>query len=124
MLKYTRELESSKNLYKSFLQRVKETNEAQNLQVSKLKILESPNLPGGHFYPNPKKNSIIAFIVSAVGVFALLFLKEMNSSALRNTDAIESLEILHLGVLPRVEKSKSNSDIIQMFSSDNDSNFS
>ena len=57
MLKFTRELESSKNLYQSFLQRVKETNEAQNLQVSKVKILESPNLPGSHFYPNPKKNA-------------------------------------------------------------------
>mgnify|MGYP001277977102 FL=1 len=124
MLKFTRELESSKDLYKSFLQRVKETNEAQNLQVSKLKILESPNLPGSHFYPNPKKNSLIAFIISAIGVYSLLFFKEMNSSALRNTDAIESLEILQLGVLPRVEKSKNNTDIIQMFSSDNESHFS
>ena len=123
MLKYTRELESSKNLYKSFLQRVKETNEAQNLQVSKLKILESPNLPRVHFYPNPKKNSIIAFMISAVGVFSLLFLREMNSSALRNTDAIDSLEILQLGVLPRVEKTKKNTDIIQMFSYDNESHF-
>jgi len=123
MLKFTRELESSKNLYQSFLQRVKETNEAQNLQVSKLKILESPNLPGGHFYPNPKKNSLLAFISSFLGIFALLFFKEMNSSALRNTEAIESLDILQLGVLPRVEKIKENLDIIQMFSSDNDSHF-
>ena len=123
MLKFTRELESSKNLYQSFLQRVKETNEAQNLQISKLKILESPNLPGSHFYPSPKKNSFIAFVVSSFGIFALLFFKEMNSSALRNTDAIESLNILQLGVLPRVEKIKENLDIIQMFSSDNESHF-
>jgi capsular exopolysaccharide synthesis family protein len=124
MLKFTRELESSKNLYKSFLQRVKETNEAQNLQVSKLKILESPNLPGSHFYPNPLKNSLIAFLISGIGCFVLLFFKEINSSALRNTDAIDSLDILQLGILPRVEKSKFNSDIIQMFSSDNESHFS
>ena len=123
MLKFTRELESSKNLYQSFLQRVKETNEAQNLQVSKVKILESPNLPGGHFYPNPKKNSMIAFIISSVGLFALLFIREMSSSALRNTEAIESLDILQLGVLPRVEKTKENLDIIQMFSSNNESHF-
>ncbi|MBT7555124.1 MAG: polysaccharide biosynthesis tyrosine autokinase, partial [Flavobacteriaceae bacterium] len=123
MLKFTRELESSKNLYQSFLQRVKETNEAQNLQVSKVKILESPNLPGSHFYPNPKKNSLLAFIISAFGAFALLFFKEMNSSALRNTEAIESLDILQLGVLPRVVKTKENLDIIQMFSSDNESHF-
>ena len=55
MLKFTRELESSQKLYESFLQRVKETNEAQNLQVSKLKIIELPSLPGSHFYPNPKR---------------------------------------------------------------------
>ncbi|MDA9880359.1 polysaccharide biosynthesis tyrosine autokinase [Candidatus Pelagibacter sp.] len=123
MLKFTRELESSKNLYQSFLQRVKETNEAQNLQVSKVKILESPNLPGSHFYPNPKKNAFIACIISSFGLFALLFFKEMNSSALRNTEAIESLNILQLGVLPRVEKTKENLDIIQMFSSNNESHF-
>jgi len=123
MLKFTRELESSKNLYQSFLQRVKETNEAQNLQVSKVKILESPNLPSSHFYPNPKKNAFLASIISSFGLFALLFFKEMNSSALRNTEAIESLDILQLGVLPRVEKTKENLDIIQMFSSDNESHF-
>ena len=123
MLKFTRELESSQNLYQSFLQRIKETNEAQNLQVSKLKILESPNLPGSHFYPSPKKNSFIAFIISFIGIFSLLFFKEMSSSALRNTDAIESLNILQLGVLPRVEKIKENLDIIQLFTSDNESHF-
>ena len=123
MLKFTRELESSKNLYQSFLQRVKETNEAQNLQLSKLKILESPSLPGSHFYPNPKKNAMVAFIISAIAAFSLLFIKEINSSAFKNTDAIESLDILQLGILPRVEKTKGNIDIIQMFSSDNESHF-
>ena len=123
MLKFTRELESNKNLYQSFLQRVKETNEAQNLQISKVKILESPNLPGSHFYPNPKKNSLLAFLSSFIAAFILLFFREMGSSALRNTEAIESLNILQLGVLPRVEKIKQNMDIIQMFSSDNESHF-
>ena len=37
MLKFSREVESSRKLYESFLQRVKETNEAQNLQISKIK---------------------------------------------------------------------------------------
>ncbi len=123
MLKFTRELESSKNLYESFLQRVKETNEVQNLQVSKLKILESPNLPGAHFYPNPSNNSILASIISFIFAFTFLVFKEMNSSALKNTEAIESLNILQLGVLPRVQKTKDNIDIIQMFSSDTESHF-
>ena len=52
MLNFSRELESSRKLYETFLQRVKETNEAQNLQVSKLKTIESPNLPSGHLVPS------------------------------------------------------------------------
>ncbi len=106
MLKYTRELESSKKLYESFLQRIKETNEAQNLQVSKLKILESPNLPGSHFYPNPVRNSLIAFIISFISIYALFFLREINADALKNTEAINSLNILQLGTLPHVEMDK------------------
>ena len=124
MLKYTRELESSKKLYESFLQRIKETNEAQNLQVSKLKILESPNLPGSHFYPNPVKNSLIAFIISFISIYALFFLKEINADALKNTEAINSLNILQLGTLPHVEVDKNDIDILQKFSSDNESIFS
>lgn len=123
MLRFTRELESSKNLYQSFLQRVKETNEAQNLQVSKLKILETPNLPQTHFYPRPTRYTMLAFLASFMLAFFLVIFREMNSSALKNTEAIESLNILQLGVLPRVDKIKDNVDIIQMFSSDTESQF-
>ena len=123
MLKFTRELESSQKLYESFLQRVKETNEAQNLQVSKLKIIELPTLPGSHFYPNPKKNFTIAFFLSIIFGYALLFFKEINLTALKNTEVIDSLNILQLGILPRVDKIKEGTDILQMFSSDNESYF-
>ena len=64
MLKFSREVESSRKLYESFLQRVKETNEAQNLQVSKLKVIETPNLPLSPFSPQPTKNFILAFFIS------------------------------------------------------------
>ena len=123
MLKFTRELESSQKLYESFLQRVKETNEAQNLQVSKLKIIELPSLPGSHFYPNPKKNFTIAFFLSIILGYALLFFKEINLTALKNTEVIDSLNILQLGILPRVGKIKDGNDILQMFTSDNESHF-
>ena len=123
MLKFTRELESSQKLYESFLQRVKETNEAQNLQVSKLKIIELPSLPGSHFYPNPKKNFIIAFFLSIIFGYALFFFKEINLTALKNTEVIDSLNILQLGILPRVGKIKDGIDILQMFTSDKESHF-
>ena len=124
MLKFTRELESSRKLYESFLQRVKETNEAQNLQISKLKTIESPNLPSGHFYPTPKKNFILAFIISFMGIYGLLYYREMNSSVIKSPEAIDSLNIPQIGILPRVEKLKRGFHILQMFVEDGASSFS
>ena len=124
MLKFSREVESSKKLYESFLQRVKETNEAQNLQVSKLKVIETPNLPQRHFSPQPTKNFILAFLISFFGIFGLLYYREMNSSVIKSPEAIDSLNIPQIGILPRVEKLKRGYHILQMFVEDGASSFS
>ena len=99
MLKFSREVESSRKLYESFLQRVKETNEAQNLQVSKLKVIETPNLPLSPFSPQPTKNFILAFLISFFGVYGLLYFREMNSSVIKSPEAIDSLNIPQIGIL-------------------------
>ncbi|MDC3026183.1 polysaccharide biosynthesis tyrosine autokinase [Candidatus Pelagibacter sp.] len=123
MLKFSREVESSRKLYESFLQRVKETNEAQNLQVSKLKIIETPSLPLNHFSPQPTKNFILAFTISFFGVYGLLYFREMNSSIIKSPEAIDSLNIPQIGILPRVEKLKRGYHILQMFVEDGASSF-
>ena len=123
MLKFSREVESSRKLYESFLQRVKETNEAQNLQVSRLKVIETPNLPEDPFSPQPTKNFLIAFIISFFGVYGLLYYREMNSSVLKSPEAIDSLNIPQVGILPRIEKLKRGYHILQMFVEDGASSF-
>ncbi len=123
MLKFSREVESSRKLYESFLQRVKETNEAQNLQVSKLKVIETPSLPLNPFSPQPTKNFFLAFIISFFTVYGLLYFREMNSSVIKSPEAIESLNIPQIGILPRVEKLKRGYHILQMFVEDGASSF-
>ena len=123
MLKFSREVESSRKLYESFLQRVKETNEAQNLQVSKLKVIETPNLPLSPFSPQPTKNFILAFLISFFGVYGLLYFREMNSSVIKSPEAIDSLNIPQIGILPRVDKLKRGYHILQMFVEDGASSF-
>ena len=80
--------------YETFLQRVKETNEAQNLQVSKLKIIETPSLPSLAFSPKPYKNFISALVLSFLCFYGLVVYREMNSSVIKTPEAIEYMKIL------------------------------
>jgi succinoglycan biosynthesis transport protein ExoP len=124
MLNFAREVESSRKLYETFLQRLKETNEAQNLQVSKLNIIEKPNLPGSPFSPQPKKNVIIALLSSIIVFYALVFFREMNSAVIKTPEALDHLNIPQIGVLPKVYDIKKGYHILQNFLEDSESNFS
>ena len=124
MMKFSREVESSEKLYESFLQRVKETNEAQNLQVSKLKIIETPSLSLNPISPQPNKNFILSLFFSFIIFYSLVSYKELNASVVKSPEAIDSLDIPQVGVLPKVSKLKRGFHILQMFLEDSESNFS
>ena len=124
MMKFVREVESSQKLYETFLQRVKETNEAQNLQVSKIKVIETPSLPKIPVSPNPSKNLVITFILSFMGLYALIFYREMNSSTINSPETLENYGLTQIGILPKVENLKKGFHILQMFVEDSGSIFS
>ena len=124
MMKFSREVESSEKLYESFLQRVKETNEAQNLQVSKLKIIETPSLSLNPISPQPNQNFILSLFLSFFIFYSLVSYKELNASVVKSPEAIDSLDIAQVGVLPKVSKLKRGFHILQMFLEDSESNFS
>ena len=124
MMNFTREVESSRKLYETFLQRLKETNETQNLQISKLSIIEKPFLPKKPFSPKPKQNFIIALFSSLTLFYALIFYREMNSTVIKTPEALDHLNIPQIGVLPTVRDIKKGYHILQNFLEDSESNFS
>ena len=124
MMNFTREVESSRKLYETFLQRLKETNETQNLQISKLSIIEKPFLPKKPFSPKPKQNFIIALFSSLTLFYALIFYREMNSTVIKTPEALDHLNIPQIGVLPKVPDIKKGFHILQNFLEDSESNFS
>jgi len=124
MMKFVREVESSRKLYETFLQRVKETNEAQNLQVSKMKIIETPTLAKSPFFPKPNQNFLLAFLISFVAFFSLIYYREINSSVISSPETIENIGLNQIGILPKVEELKKGYHILQMFVEDPESNFS
>ena len=124
MLNFSREVESSRKLYETFLQRQKETNEAQNLQISKLKIIEKPSLPDSPFSPKPYKNFISALIASFVCFYGLIVFRNMNSTVINTPEALDHLNIPQIGVLPKVVDIKKGYHILQNFLEDSESGFS
>ena len=124
MLNFSREVESSRKLYETFLQRQKETNEAQNLQISKLKIIERPNLATEPFTPKPFKNFISALIASLFGFYGLILFRNMNSTVINTPEALDHLNIPQIGVLPKVVNIKKGYHILQNFLEDSESGFS
>ena len=80
-----------------------------------MKVIETPNLPSAPFSPQPKKNFFVSFLVSFIVLYSLLYYREMNSSVIKSPEAIDSLNIPQIGILPRVEKLKRGFHILQMF---------
>ena len=124
MMKYSREVESSRKLYETFLQRVKETNEAQNLQVSNVKIIEEPVASNVPISPNVKKNCLIIFLLSSIGVYFYLFYRDLNSSTVKDPTSLEMFDTLILASLPKVNIARKGFHMMQMYIEDNDAAFS
>ena len=72
-----------------FYKELKKQMKHKILQVSRLKVIETPNLPSSPFSPQPTKNFILAFMISFFGVYGLLYFREMNSSVIKSPEAIE-----------------------------------
>jgi len=123
MLKFSREVASSRKLYETFLQRVKETNEAQNLQVSNVKIIEDPIASNNPVSPNIKKNCLLAFLLSSIGVYFYLFYRDLNSSTVKDPTSLEMFNTLIMTNLPKVNISRKGFHMMQMYLEDNDSAF-
>src|SRR6056300_352198 len=124
MLKFSREVESSRKLYGTFLQRVKETNEAQNLQISNVKIIQDPIASNNPVSPNIKKNCLLAFLLSSIGVYFYLFYRDLNSSTVKDPTSLEMFNTLIMTNLPKVNISRKGFHMMQMYIEDNDSAFS
>ena len=124
MMKYVREVESSRKLYETFLQRVKETNESQNLQVSKLKIIETPTFNPQQISPKILQNFLFAFLLSAFTVYFLVYYKEINSAIITTPDILNKIDIDQIGIIPKVQDLKRGYHLLQYFLEEPNSTFS
>jgi len=124
MLKFVREVDLNTKLYESFLERMKETSEAQKLQTSNVKMIQSPILPTSPIFPNTKSIIFLTYLAGLIGMYGLLCYFELNRSVIQEPTVLEALNIPVLSILPQVKELKKGFHLFQIFLEDAKSHFS
>jgi polysaccharide biosynthesis transport protein len=121
---FVREVETNNRIYETFLQRMKETNEVKELQSSNVRIIQNALLPLSPISPDIFKITILFYILSFAGIFAVLIYFEFNSNTVIEPSNLDELNIPVLATLPSVKKIDKGYHLSQMFIEDVDSEFS
>jgi succinoglycan biosynthesis transport protein ExoP len=99
-----REVETTRTLYESLLQRFKEVDVASGVGVNNVFVVDRAELPGGPSYPVRSgflRNALLAGLLAGVG---LAYLLERLDDVIHTSDEAESLSgLTALGVIPKVK---------------------
>ncbi|MEM9603918.1 MAG: polysaccharide biosynthesis tyrosine autokinase [Pseudomonadota bacterium] len=102
-----REVDANRNLYETFFNRFRETDEASSLDSTNARISDAAVPP--LFPAKPKKSMIVAlgFILGLIVSVAIAFLREYLDDTVVGADQIESkLGLPLLGILPKLKLKK------------------
>ncbi len=121
---FKREVDSSSNLYDTFLQRAKETNEAKKLQILNTKVIAPASLSLKPVSPNIALNVSISWILSFALLYFMILYKEINNSTLKNLQSFEGMDVSVLATIPTVDTMKKGYHILQGFLEEPSSTFS
>ncbi len=107
MNEFVREVETSKALYKTFYSRVRETNVTDDLQVANARIIDSAIVPKKPIRPNKKLIMAVAFVLTFLLGFALVFLYDMLNATIKTPDDVDhKLGVPMLGLVPLITAEK------------------
>lgn len=121
---FKREVDSSSNLYDTFLQRAKETNEAKKLQILNTKVIAPASLSLKPVSPNIALNVSISWILSFALLYFMILYKEINNSTLKNIQSFEGMDVSVFATIPTVDTMKKGYHILQGFLEEPSSTFS
>jgi capsular exopolysaccharide synthesis family protein len=98
-----RDASSTRQIYESVLQRIKETELAGELTANNARILDLAPVPSTPVWPRTSLNLIIAFVVGAfMAVGLVLALEHLNPRISRPEDVAVSFGLPLLGIAPAV----------------------
>lgn len=101
-----REVDSNRALYDNLLQRVKEAELANNLELNQISVVDAAE-PGGQIKPDTQGNLQLALLLGLVGGLGLAFLFEHLDDTVQSLEELEKrIGISALGVVPIAKTEK------------------
>jgi polysaccharide biosynthesis transport protein len=102
-----RDVESSKQIYNSLMQRAKETGVAGELKTSNIRVVDLAERPRGPVSPQKRTNEMLALVGGMLMSLGLVFFFEYLDSRIKTPDEIRThLGLAHLGLLPALDLKK------------------
>jgi capsular exopolysaccharide synthesis family protein len=99
-----RDVESSKQIYESLLQRTKETGVASELKSSNIRVIDKAERPREPVAPRTRMNLLLALVTGSVLAFGLAFFFEYLDSRIKTPDELKAhLGLPSLGMVPALD---------------------
>ena len=118
------EVETNRNLYEMFYNRLKETTETQDLSRDNSRILDLAQLPTKPVKPNAKKSALIAGLLALMAGIGLAFLLDQLDTSLKSAEEVEEkLGLPFIGMVPYI-KGGANPEGVPGYDEDSLSTFS
>lgn len=96
-----RDVESSKQIYNSLMQRSKETGVSGELRTSNIRVVDAAERPLSPISPAKRLNVLMAIFGGGLFAIALAFTLEYLDSRIKTPDEVKThLGLSHLGLLP------------------------
>lgn len=99
-----REVQQNRNLYDMFVNRLKETSAAGDLQSTVARVVDPATVPSGPFAPNKQQIVSIAAVVTLIVAAMLALLLDRLTNTINSTSDVENrLGVPALGVLQKIK---------------------
>jgi capsular exopolysaccharide synthesis family protein len=104
-----RDVESSRQVYESLLQRAKETGVSTELKASSIRVVDEAEQPPSPISPRKVLNLVLALVGGGVLAFGLAFFFEYLDSRIKSPEEIQAhLGLPSLGMIPAVDPKAGN----------------
>ncbi|ABK18994.1 GumC family protein [Syntrophobacter fumaroxidans] len=99
-----REVETSKLIHQSLLERSKEIDANVGTELGNIQVVEYASLPLSPYKPDVRRNLLLAIVIGLIGGIGISFFLEYLDNTVKRVDEItDRFHIPVLGVLPLVE---------------------